>query len=332
MDSLNINEVICSAKDKALARARKQYPRHVHRISDIGHPCHRYLYYAIHDWDKRKEVDLSLQAIFKAGNVLENPVISFFNSEVGPLCEPKMTILDTQSQTCDKLLRDHNIEGSRDGTLAVDVDGRWQRLGPIDGKSCSQSSFRMYQDIESLKRHSWSYKYLAQVQLYAFDRNEPVGYLFFYSKQNPFYDWKIIEVPLDYAYIESILKKCEAVNNCLKVEKAPDKLNQPFWCAGCDFESLCLPELVAEGEGPCMNESEELQLLLDRVLELKPAAKEYEKEYDTLKGLLVKGKPLIMRDCMLDWITYDVPEKTKTTKAFTVWKPKITPFADVEDD
>lgn len=326
-----IDEVVQEAKCKALQKLRRQYPRHVHRISDVGHPCHRYLYYSIHDWDKRKEPEVSLQAIFRAGNVLENPVINFFNDDVGPLCKPKMTILDTQAQTCDKLLRDHKIEGSRDGTLAIDVDGRWQRLGPIDGKSCSAGSFKSYRDIESLKRHTWSYKYIAQIMLYAFDRNEPSGFLFFYSKQNPFYDWKIIEIPLDYEYIETVLQKCASVNGHLANEDAPERLNNPFWCCGCDFESICLPELTADGTGPVVNECEELQLLLDKVQELKPYAAEYKKEYDQLKSQLIKGKSLIMRDCILDWTSYDVPAKVTETKAYTVWRPKIVPFTDTDD-
>lgn len=333
----NLNEIICQGRDEALAKSRSTFPQHTHRISSIGHPCKRFLYYSIHDWDKVEPVPLSLQAIFRLGKKVEGPLITFFNEEVGPRCNPRLRLIEHQLSIVDATLKKYNISGTPDAVLAeVDGEGNTVRLiGVVDVKSCSQSMLRSYSDIDSLRRHTWSYLYIAQPMLYSFALNLPTSFLFFASKQNIFYDWKIIELPLDYGYIEGILQKCQEVNDHLAAEIEPDKLNQPFWCKGCRFESYCLPEMEPTGEGPILNESEEIQSLVDRVRELEPAFREYKKTHDELKGKLIPDQPLLLRNEMLDWTSYDVADKfveAHTKKGFHVSKMKFVQYTgDTED-
>ena len=269
-----ITEQLQEGNAKYLATTTSEYRPKSHHISSVGHPCPRFLYYSIHDWEKRAEVSPSLQAIFNCGKKLETPIICHFNEHVGPRCTPKYTIIEQQKSVSDKLMDQYNITGTQDGTLAVDTDERYvTRLGPIDGKTCSANMYRIFNefDLNSLKRFHWTYKYIAQIMLYAFADNFPQGYLFFISKQSPFYDWKIIPVPVDFGYIDEILARVKHVNECLEMEEEPERINQPFWCKTCDFEHYCMPEIVSTGDS-VMNENEELQELLNRYNELKPYA------------------------------------------------------------
>jgi CRISPR/Cas system-associated exonuclease Cas4 (RecB family) len=326
-----IQQQINDGLEKALAKGRRSYPRYVHRISDVGHPCKRYLYYAIHDWDKQKELDLYLLGIFKTGDMIEDAVIPYFNAKVGRLCDPPLTILDIQAKTADPLLKKYRIEGSRDGTLARD-ERPIKRLGPLDGKSCSDAMYRQYNDIESLKRHPWSFKYYAQIMLYAFAANEERGFLMFVNKQNAFFQWKVIEVPIDYEYVEGILQKCEDVNEHIDAEIPPEKINQPFWCKGCWFEDFCVPELKATGDGPKINESQEIEDLVTKLNLLKEDAAEYKRTYDLFKSKLVKGQTLILKNAMVQWSVYDVNRKAQEASSYTVHKPKIVPYDREPED
>jgi hypothetical protein len=330
---LDLNLVINKGKECALEKGRATFPQHTHRISSVGHPCERFLYHSIHDWDKVNPTPLPLQAIFKLGKRIEAPLIAWFNEEVGPLCSPRLRLIELQMAVVDKVMREYNISGTPDAVLVeVDDDGSIVRhFGIVDLKSCSAGMFNQYCDEDSLKRHTWSFLYIAQSMLYSFAFNYPNAYLFFVSKQNVFYDWKLMELPLDYGYIEEVLQKCARVNECLKKETVPQKLNQPFWCKDCRFEPICLPELECEGTETILNEDSSLESLINRVRELAPVAKEYKQSYDELKGKLVKGKRIMFEDCMVDWTQYEVKEKkipASTKPAYMVSKMKILPYDD----
>lgn len=330
---MDLNLIIKEGLSKALLSSYTAHPRHTHRISDVGHPCHRYLYYAITQWDKSSVPDESLLAIFKLGHRMENQVFDFFNSEVGPACTPKLRILRQGTPMTDKIFSEYKISGTTDGVLAYEAsEGQYEPLGVIDAKSCSQGSFNQYKSLESMKRHTWSSLYPTQVQLYSFGENLPKGYLFFVSKQNMFHDWTLIEVPVDYEHVEGVLQKCKSVNEHIEAEVEPDKLNQPFWCRGCRFESLCLPELEVDGEGPVMNDSEEIESLIERVNELKPYAKEYDDLYKELKGKLVRGQTLVSENYMLEWSEVTINRKAASAYSTTSWRLKMIPIGKEDED
>ncbi|MHC4361219.1 MAG: hypothetical protein ACYSTZ_00225 [Planctomycetota bacterium] len=322
-------ETLKGGLHKYLKTSETTYKPKGHHVSSVGHPCPRWLYYCIHDWDKKAPASPSLQAIFTCGKKVETPILCHFNENVGPRCEPKLQIIEQQKSISDKLFDEYNISGVQDGTLAVDTGERYlTRLGPLDAKTCSANMFRMYQegDVGSLKRTRWSYKYIAQIQLYAFGDNFDRGYIFFISKQNPYYDWKIIEVPVDYGFIDQLLLKVKHVNECLEMEEEPERINQPFWCKECEFEHICMPELEVDGEGQVLNTNEEVQALYNRYQALKQYNSEYNKVFKDLKARLVKGRQLILEDCLIDWTHVKVGEKS--IKAYEYYKPKFLPFSE----
>ena len=285
-------------------------PRHVHRISDVGHPCERYLYYAIVEWDKRPPVDPFLQGVFNTGNLLEAEMFRFFNSEVGPKMDPPMCLIKPVPGPTDKLLSKYRISGTPDWTLCLDGH-TVEPLGILDGKSVSENAYHRYTDLESLRKSPWASKYDPQVQLYNFANDYECGGLLFYNKLNPYHEWKLIDVPVDFGYVESVLQKCERVNKCIDEKKAPRKINEPFWCKTCPFESFCIPELEVEGLGSKLNNNAELESLIHHLMELKPMYGEYTNLLKEVKSHLVKGQDLISKSAIVTWRkqTVNMPSK-----------------------
>jgi hypothetical protein len=282
------------------------------------------LYYSIVEWDKKVPPDPSLRGIFKAGTAFQNIVRDWFNSDVGPRMNPKMILIDAMGSVNDKLLGDHNISGVPDFVLCIQGERRNTPVCIVDLKTCSMNAFTTYTTLDAMKRHTWSSLYPAQVQLYNFADNYPVGALLFVSKNNPFHDWRFIEVPVDFGYIENILKKCERVNQAVVDKAVPKKLNQPFWCKGCHFESFCLPELEVTGQGVLINESEEIESIVSRIMDLKPLKKEHDDLLASIKGKLVKGRDVITKSAIIQWRKQTVNMPAKAAYSFEKHYPTFT--------
>jgi len=232
----------------------------------------------------------------------------------------------------DKLLEKYKITGTCDGVLQWCVEGKWSDLGIVDIKTCSANLFASYNNLESLKRHTWSTMYPAQVMTYAFASDYERGFLLFVSKGNIFYDWKIIEVPVDMEQVEGLLTKCEAVNKSLDAGTEPVRINRPFWCADCKWQSLCLPEFTYNGSGPAMNEDKEVERIVNRLQEIKPHWSEYEELKKTLRKSLCEGQPLILENAMIDWKMIHGQRQPSPGGPFEYWKMTITSTNDDDDE
>jgi hypothetical protein len=272
------------------------------------------------DWAKRPPVEPSLQGIFNTGNLLEKEMFSFFNTEVGPRMDPPMCLIKPVKSETDKLLRQYNISGTEDWHLCIDGH-TVEPVGILDGKSCSENAYRRWTDLESLRKSPYAYKYSPQVQIYNFANNYECGGLLFYNKTNPYHDWKLIDVPVDFEYVESVLQKCDRVNKAIKDEVKPPRICEPFWCKACPFESICLPELESEGGKCVFNESAELEQLVGRLMELKPLFTEYKNTLDQVKGHLVKGTDYVTKSAIITWKKQTVNMPAKEAYSFTKHYP-----------
>jgi hypothetical protein len=123
----------------------------------------------------------------------------------------------------------------------------------------------------------------------------------FYNKTNPYHDWRIIDVPVDFGYVEGVLQKCDRVNKAIEQETPPKKICEPFWCKTCPFESICLPELEVEGVEVKLNESPEFEELVYDLMRLKPYFAEYNDALKQVKSHLVKGQDLITKAAVITW-------------------------------
>jgi len=321
MNMKQLNQAMQDGIQEKLRSMEHQLPCHVLRASQIGHPCKRFLYYSIHDWEKAEPMGTTFQGIVKTGQLLEDLLIGLFNRQIGPACTPPMRIVQAQTATRDETLESVGIYGTFDGILQVFEDETWSNKAVIDIKTANPNLFQRYTDIQSLAAHPWSALYPAQVMAYAFSRNLDRGVLAFVNKSN-LYDWKFIEVPIDYEYMEGLLTKAKEVKKALTENKEPDKINQYFWCSGCRFQSYCMPEWVPSGPGPQPCDDRHLKELVSRFMTLRPAVKQYNQCEKMLKNSLPKGQDLIFDEYLLQWNEVTVNRPATPAKTLSYWKWK----------
>lgn len=314
---MDYNTVLQDGLMSILKENVKTYPQHVNRISEMGHPCSRYLYYSRACWDKKQPPNHHLLGVFETGNILESKIQSIITA-AGENSSPKFRIVGSQMVTNDALLKKYNISGSTDGILQVYYD-KWQDEGTADIKTCHPNIFTAINSFEDLQKYSWTQKYPAQLMLYSFAFNLDKCFIIFVNKAN-LYDMKVIEFNVDYGYVESLLAKAERINDAIERAEPPVKINQVDTCSRCPFEHICCPDIKL-GEGMDIIENAEIADLLDRRAELLEYHKEYEACDKKIKSYLNKGKDAICGKWLLTWKYF--LKKEYTVPASEVFSLKI---------
>lgn len=323
---------LAPAITKALAPLKRAYPCHVNRVSMIGHPCERYLYHCRVDWDKATTRSDDLQGVFEQGKVLEPILVAHFNTKIGPNCDPPLRIVGQQAITADKLLADYQISGSIDGFLqryagqqAVKMHlgcplhspHKWETFAVVDIKTAGQNPYRGYYDLESLKKHTWSQRYIAQLMLYSFAHNLEKCVIFFVDKSNIYAHWKAVEFDVDLGFVEELLQKAARINFAVKEKTPPEgKINRPDHCDDCDFRHVCMPDLTIGAETKVITSTEVCVAVIDFV-RLKSLRAECNAAEKRMKGMLVAGQNAVAGAYMLEWTEV----KSKGKKPY--WKLKI---------
>ncbi|KKK78593.1 hypothetical protein LCGC14_2842020 [marine sediment metagenome] len=310
---------LAPAIEKVMAAKKRAYPCHVNRISSMGHPCERYLYHCRADWDKAKPIPDSLQGIFDQGKTLEPILVAYFNTQVGPNCEPPLRIVGQQITTADSLLSEYEISGSIDGFLQQydDCTEQWSTFAVVDIKTAGQNPYRGYCDLRSLYAHTWSTGYIAQLMLYSFAHNLQGCVIFFVDKSNIFFNWKPVEFGIDMGLIENLLQKAARVNEAVKAKTPPEtKINRPDYCKECRFRHICLPDLQIGTETKIITSGEVIGAITEhqRLKPLKSQAIAAEKR---MKEMLVPGQNAVAGGHMLEWTEV----KSKGKRPY--WKLKI---------
>ena len=294
-------------------------PRHNFWASDLGHPCERYLYHSIVDWDKKKKPDPHLAFIFEGGRLIEEMAINDFRQAGIPVYTPEINYF-TEELSCGA-----KITGKLD--IRAQINGKIY-TGEI--KSISLKDFVKINDWKDfLKSKSyWLWKYPAQIQLYLYMRAEEKG--FFYLKSVPQFKPKFLWVELDFEYVEELLQKAERVWTCIQKKELPKRIEKEEICKYCDFAHICLPEITTTPLE--FSKNNEIEEIIDRLEELAPLIEEYKELDEKLKKLiegkekLVAGKYLITGKWVerKQWI---IPEEIKRKygelKITKYWRKKI---------
>lgn len=310
---------------KVMAAKKRAFPCHVNRISNMGHPCERYLYHCRADWDKAKSIPDSLQGIFDQGKTLEPILVAYFNTQVGPNCEPPLRIIGQQITTNDSLLTDYQISGSIDGLLQRYVDaacpvdlGTWETIAVVDIKTAGQNPYRGYCDLRSLYAHTWSTGYIAQLMLYSFAHNLQGCVIFFVDKSNIFFNWKPVEFDIDMGLIEGLLQKAKRVNDAVKAKTPPEtRINRPDYCKECRFAHICLPDLEIGTETKIIT-SPDIIIAVTEHQRLKPLKSQAVAAEKRMKDMLVPGQNAVAGSYVLEWTKVE-PRGKKP-----YWKLKIS--------
>jgi hypothetical protein len=285
----------------------KQNPQNNLRASDLGTPCDRYHFHAIHDWKERVLHDPERQGIFEEGNLHEKATTI-------TLMEMGFEVVEQQRAfQIDKPL----ITGHIDGKL------RWKgRVFPYDVKSIQAFDFDKITSAEDLlfSKKVHLRKYPAQLQLYLLMTGEEVGAFILKNKTTG--RLRPIWMALDYDFCEQLLKRAERVYAALKAETPPERTTDFDVCMKCPFRHICLPDLKA-GPGVQAIDDVELAGMLERREQLAPMAEEFEKLDDQVKDAAKAGGAgeKVCGDFLLR-----VKEQTRKTKVALTWEEKETSF------
>ena len=306
----DIIEKIKEAKRKKI----KNYPCHVPRASEIGHPCERYLVYSITNWQDRQPYEPELQFIFEGGNLVEELAIKDFEEAGFKVYrpEPDKAIAESRPQ----------ITGHID--IRVDFGDGKVYTGEIKGlNKYDFDSLNSLDDFFNSKK-VWIRKYPAQLMTYLYIKGEERG--FFYLKSIPGFQPKIIWIDLDYGYMEQILQKTERIENHIKNKTLPPQINDISICEHCAFLHLCIPEFKRQPME--FIDNDEIERKLTRWDELKPLKQEFDELDKELKESFKGHEKLMIGNFMIQGQLIErkayIP---KPVEASSYWKYKIVKLA-----
>lgn len=284
--------------DKLRAKLQEKckiYPQNNLRCSSIGHPCSRYVYLCITNFQDRTPPDVGLQAIFGLGNTLETHVIEKIKEAGFEVITPTDHSFRIEPQ---------NITGREDLRIK-DENGE---LIPVEVKSISPFEFDKLNCFDDFVKHKKPFiqAYAAQIQLYMYQFAKPYGFFALINKLTG--EIKFVRVDLDYDFAEAILKKAEHINKCLADKTPPEACDEIGYCERCDLQHICgsVKRIPADIEL-----DNELENLINRKEELKAAKQEYEAVDKEIKSRVGSREKVITG-------TYLIERKAFEKKEYTV--------------
>ncbi len=259
----------------------KVYPCNNLRASNIGHPCPRYLYLLINNWEEQVPHDEGLQNIFDLGNSIEEYAIKKLRDAGLEIITPTQRSWKVENPLITGR-EDIRIKDPGDGQLYPgEIKGlspyEWERLNTIE-------------DFYNSKRY-YVRAYPSQLLTYCWKFEKEKGFFILVNKLTG--EMKIIEVPFDWARADALLKKAEGIYAALadKTGKTiPEACDDISVCEKCQMRHLCtasheLPETqIDDGE---------LEAAIDRKNELAPAYREYGEVNDKIKKLVGEREKVI---------------------------------------
>lgn len=271
------------------------YPVEHLSASRLGHPCERYLYLLIKNWQEQKPHDVGLQHIFDLGNSIEEYAIARLK-EAGYECITPTV----RSWKIEKPLitgrEDIRIKDENGELLPVEIKGlspqEWAKLDKIE-------------DFLNSKKH-YVRGYPTQLFVYMYKFEKEHGLFVLVNKLTG--EIKVIDVYMDYEYGEQCLQKAERIYKALETNTPPDSCDDASVCEQCNLQHICgqVKRVPADVEL-----DDELENLINRKEELKAAKAEYEAVDKEIKERIGEREKVITG-------TYLIERKSFTKKAFTV--------------
>lgn len=298
-------EEINARLEEAKRRKCKVYPVRNLRASNIGHPCERYLFLLLTRWEEQEPHGPGLQCIFDLGNYLEAYTIDTLKEAGFEVLTPTV-----RSWRVDKPLitgrEDVRIKAEDGQLLPVEIKGlspmEWGRL------NCVEDFFRS-------KRH-YVRGYPAQLHVYMWHFAKDKGYFALTNKLTG--ETKAIEVPFNFEYADSLIKKAERIYKAVETGEAPEATDDPAVCEDCPLRMACGQARTQEAD---IDADGELEDLINRRQALASARREYE-ELDREIKARVGERPRIVTASWLITRT-KVERKAYEVKARTDWQVRI---------
>lgn len=310
-------EKIIERLNEYIASLSQNFPCRTNRASILGVPCERWLVYERTQWDNKKLPSLELQYIFEEGKKHEESVVNDLK---------KAGFLIFQQQTS-FFLEKEEISGSFDFKIADPEDSKTAYI--CEAKAVSPNVFASLNTIEDFN-NNWFYKrWLSQIQIYLYGAgtSEEKGFLVIKNRVSG--RLKIMDIFLDYDYVDGLLKKAQRINEHIKNGTLPDQIEDISICSKCPFFHICLPEMVEKSFVEFIEDGT-LEEKIKRWYDLKEARREYEKLDDEIKKIFEKKDKIIIGNFFItgkeiSYTTYNIPEdiKKQYAKKEQYWKMKI---------
>lgn len=281
---------------EATAAAKiKTYPVEHLSASRLGHPCERYLYLLIKNWQDQKPHDVGLQHIFDLGNSIEDYTIARLK-EAGFECVTP----SVRSWKIEKPL----ITGREDVRIKDPETGE---LLPAEIKGLSPIEFEKLNTIDDFLNSKKYYVrgYPAQLFVYMYKFEKEKGFFVITNKLTG--EIKPIEVKLDYEFGEQCLQKAERIYKALETNTPPDSCDDVSVCENCNLQHICgqvkrVPaDIEVDGE---------LENLINRKNELAAAKKEYEEVDKEIKARVGEREKIITGTYLIERKAYEKKEYT----------------------
>jgi hypothetical protein len=237
MNIPNIVEKVYAATKASI----QNYPCRGCRASSIGDPCERRLCYEITSWEQKPSTEVGLERIFREGAIQERAVLA-------ELLSAGIDVIEQQQS-----FRVENITGHVDGAISVRNNGESMSV-PLEIKSMAshiwESIFRRgpgvydwVEVVEGFQKKVWLRRYYAQLQVYALGKNAECAILLCKNKGTG--ALAQVNVHLDLVYAEELLQRAKRVEQHVAAGTMPDRIPfDPEVCGKCDFEALCMPDVV----------------------------------------------------------------------------------------
>lgn len=293
MNAEQINAKIFKTKAEKI----KVYPCRNLRASNLGHPCERFLYLSITNWEDAKPHDVGLQNIFDLGNTLEEHTIN--------------TIKEAGFEVFSPTQRSFKIDvhgGIITGREDIRIKDEHGELLPVEIKGISPFEFDKLNCVDDFlkSKRPWLQCYPAQLFIYMLKFGKEKGFFALTNKLTG--ETKFIEVALDYDFGEKMLAKAERIYRYLNDKTPPPPCDDIAYCENCPMAHIC---------GECrrvpadVDLDEELDELINRKQELAEAKKEYEQIDKEIKQKVGEREKVITGQ-------YLIERKSFVKKAFTV--------------
>lgn len=280
-------EFIKEKLDKMLESEIKVYPCHNVRASNLGHPCERYLYLLITQWEEQTPHDKTLQSIFDLGNSIEEFAIN-------QLKKAGFEVITPTERSWKIDVKGGYISGREDIRLK-DEKGEFI---PVEIKGLSAQEFEKLNTVEDFlfsKRH-YVRAYPTQLFVYLYKFEKSYGFFVIVNKQTG--EIKPIKMDFNFEFGEACLSKAERVYKALDEKKLPEPICDPDVCERCSLQHVCGSFQAVATD---VELDDELEELIDRKNELKSYASELDDVNDKIKSKIgerervLTGKYLVER-------------------------------------
>lgn len=261
------------------------YPVEHLSASRLGHPCERYLYLLIKNWQEVKPHDVGLQHIFDLGNSIEDYAIARLKEAGYEVITPSV-----RSWKIDNPL----ITGREDLRIK---DPKTGEFFPCEVKGLSPVEWEKINSIEDFLKSKKHYirGYPAQLFVYMYKFEKEKGFFILVNKLTG--ELKIIEVHLDYEFGEQCLQKAERVYKAIETNTPPESCDDITVCESCNLQHVCgqVKRVPADIEL-----DDELNNLINRKNELASFKREYEAVDKEIKAHIGERDKVITSDYVIE--------------------------------